>query len=86
MMVDVLAANDLPLPTDIPPWMGLTIILFWVGVVFTAVSLVRVRRAARSARRPTVDRRPPRRQEARPQAGRLDRQLGPGTGVERERP
>ena len=83
MMGDVLGANDLPLPTNIPPWMGLAIILFWVGVVFTAVSLVRVRRAARAARGALVDHRSRRRRRANPQGRPLDRQLGPASDPER---
>jgi hypothetical protein len=82
MMGDVLGVNDLPLPTNIPPWMGLAIILFWVGVVFTAVSLMRVRGAARAARGGIADHRSGRRRRAKPHGRPLDRQLGPASDPE----
>ena len=64
-----LAVGDLPLPTAIPPWMGLAIILFWVAIVWGAVVVLRWRRALRADRRPRLARRPV----------TLDRELEPPT-------
>ena len=47
----MLAAGDLPIPTNIPPWMGVAMFLVWAAVVVGAVTLFRIRRASRSARR-----------------------------------
>ncbi len=47
----MLAAGDLPLETDLPWWMGLAIVLFWLAVVVVAVRILQARRAARMARR-----------------------------------
>jgi hypothetical protein len=69
------AAGDLPLPTSIPPWMGLAIIGFWVAIVVIAVRVLRLRRALRAERL----------QQERPRVTRAheaglpsDRQLGAG--------
>jgi hypothetical protein len=51
MMAGMLAAGDLPLETDLPWWMGLAILAFWLAVVVVAVRILQARRAARMARR-----------------------------------
>lgn len=64
-----LATGDLPLPTAIPPWMGLAIIVFWVTLIWLGVGLLRWRRAIRADRLTTL---------AAP-SSRPDRELEPGT-------
>lgn len=56
VLASTLAAGDLPLPTSIPPFIGLAIVALWVAAVWGVVVVLRWRRALRAERRATLSR------------------------------
>lgn len=75
-----LLAENLRLDPGIPPWMAFAMLVVWLALVVAAVSLWRYRRASRRAAAASSAAAGSR---ARPAPPPEDRQLGPGTDLER---